>query len=239
MVVWRLEGRLALRRRRVFALNLLVPLALVAAVAVGGAPAPHAAAVYAVLFTFFGVFGSAIPFVRDAERGLLGRVVLTGISLPRLAVGRTLAGAAVDLLQLLPSLLLLGVLAGAGATSLAWLCALTLLTLLWANALGIWVASLARSIAEAALFGAVASLLLLHGAGVFRTPLPGSAAAGVEGLLPPSHLHQALLETIGRGAVALPPQALLAALLGSLAALAVTAAAAPALVRRLGLPAVR
>ena len=59
-VVWGLEWRIAVTRRRLLVLNTLVPLLLVVPVATGAAPAVHAAAVYTVLFAIFSTFGSAI-----------------------------------------------------------------------------------------------------------------------------------------------------------------------------------
>ena len=78
-MIWSLEWRAALAARRLFALNTGVPFALVAAVALGGAPRVHAAMVYTLLIAFFGTFGGAIPLVRDAESGLFGRLVLAGV----------------------------------------------------------------------------------------------------------------------------------------------------------------
>lgn len=236
MLVWRTEEQLALRRRRLFALNVLVPLVLVAALTLGGAPGFHAAAVYVVLFTFFGVFGSAIPLVRDGERGLLQRIWLSGFPLGRYLVERTLSGALLDVLQLLPALGVVLAGAGLGVHRIGVLAVALLATVLAANALGVWVAALARSIAEAALMGAVISLFLLHGAGVFRTPSPGSPGASIEALLPFTALHDALLSVLTPGA-ALPVAAALAegavACAGALALLLLTALAAPRLVGRL------
>ena len=50
-----------------------------------------------------------------------------------------------------------------------------------------------RSLAKAALFSAVSTLLLLHASGVFRTPLPGSFGAAFESVAPFRTLHEALL----------------------------------------------
>ena len=195
LVVWRLEWSRAVRRPRLLQLNVAVPLVLVASLALGGAPAVHASVAYATLFVFFATFGSAIPLVRDAESGLLGRVILTGAHPGGLLVQRCLAGAALDVLQLLPSVLLIGVV---GAPAKIPMTVATLaLTLLIANILGAWIAALARSVAEAALFGAVVALLLLHVSGVFRTPPDGSLADLAQTLAPFSALHASLLALSG------------------------------------------
>jgi hypothetical protein len=192
-IVWELEWRIALKRRRLFVLNVLVPLLLVTSIAVGGAPAVHAAAVYAVLFTIFGTFGSAIPLVRDAGSGLAGRVLRGGVPASTYLLQRTAAGATIDIIQLAPALAVASV--GAGATPRGFAVALAALagTVWVASLLGCLVAGLTRSLAEAALFSAVGTLLLLHASGVFRTPMPGTIGALVEAVAPFRALHEALL----------------------------------------------
>lgn len=198
-LAWELEWAVALRRLRLFALNVAVPLLLVAPVAWAGAPPAHAAAVYAVLFVLFGTFGAAIPLLRDGEDGILGRLLLTGLPPASLLLGRAAAGAVLDTLQLLPALavILLAASADAGAAVLA--VPALLLALLFANLLGATVAGAAGSVAEGALFAAVAALLLLHGSGTFRTPIPGGAWASVERWLPFRVLHEYLLAVSGGG----------------------------------------
>ncbi len=189
----RLEWRLSLRRKRLFALNVGVPLLLVVPLALGAAPAFHAAAVYAVLFVLFGTMGSAIPVLRDAESGFLGRVVMTGLPPGRFVVERTAAQVGVDLVQLSPSVILIVALSGGGARDFLVLAATLALALAAANLVGLWVASAARSMAEGALFAAVATLFLLHGSGVFRTAQAGGWGARFEALLPFGPLHRELL----------------------------------------------
>ena len=156
--MWRLEWRLALRRRRLLLLNTAIPLLLVLPLAAGRAPAYHASAAYAVLFVLFGTFGSAIPLLRDGEDGPLRRVILRGIPERVLLAERILAGAVLDTLEILPALLVVSWLGGAGGPALATLLASVPPALLAANLVGCWVAALARSIAE--------------GAGSCRPPLP-------------------------------------------------------------------
>ena len=195
--VWWLEWRQATRRRRVFVLSMMVPLVLVTAVAAGRAPAPHAALVYTVLFTFFGTFGAGIPWARDAERGWTHRLLLTGISPAGAAAQRWLASALLDLAQLVPSLGLIAVAYRADAGELLNLLLWVAIGLLVANALGILVASLARSLAETALLASVSALLLLHAAGVFRSPLPGSLAETIARFVPFHYMHQAIAGAVG------------------------------------------
>lgn len=195
--IWRLEWRIALRRRRLFFLNCGIPLLLVAPLVLGGAPVFHAAAALAVLFVLFGTFGSAIPLLREGQSGLLRRILLTGASEPRILLERVLASTLVDFVQLIPSLVLVLLAWGASAPVWGTLPPVLLLTLAVANLLGIWIAAAARSLAEGALFAAVVSLFLLHGSGVFRTASPGSAGALLEATLPFGPLHQLLLAAGG------------------------------------------
>lgn len=192
-LVWSLEWRIAFARRRLFLLNVLVPLSLVTAIAFSNAPAVHAAAVYAILFAIHGTFGSAIPLVRDAEAGLVGRIAGAGIPARNILLERAGAGACLDAIQLAPSLGVAAWAAGASWTAVS-AAVVALLGGLWvANLLGAVVATLARSIAEAALFAAVSALLLLHVSGVFRTGAPGSLSARLEALAPFRALHESLL----------------------------------------------
>ena len=191
--VWSLEWRIALRRRRLLVLNLGIPLLLVVPIAFSTAPAFHAAAAYAVLFVLFGVFGSSIPLLREGEEGLLRRMVLTGSPEAPLLVQRLTAGAALDTVQLLPALTI--ILWSGGAPRSVWALAFLLLppTLWVTNLLGAWVAAAARSLAEGALFAAVTGLFLLHGSGVFRTPVEGEFSALLESMLPFGPMHRVLL----------------------------------------------
>ncbi len=229
-----MEWTLALRRRRLFILNVGIPLLLVLPLALGGAPVFHAAAVYAVLFTLFGTMGSAIPLLREGEAGLLRRIVLTGYPARRHLLERIAAGTLVDFLQLLPSLFLILMLGSPQAS--VWLVAPTLLflALAAANLVGLWVAALARSLAEGALFAAVTSLFLLHGSGVFRTPVADGAGAYLQRLLPFGPLHRVLLEASG-GTPSLPPlQGVGFGVLLTLGFLVLTAGCAAFLSARLG-----
>jgi ABC-2 type transporter len=195
--IWWLEWRQAARRPRVMVLSVLVPLAVVAGVAFGGAPAPHAALVYTVLFTFFGTFGAGIPWARDSERGLIHRLLLTGFGTPGLVLQRWACGALLDLLQLLPAALCIMLAYRADVGASARLVAAIAVGLLAANALGILVAVIARSLAETALLASVAALLMLHAAGVFRTPEPGGVAAALQHAVPFYYMHSAVRAAVG------------------------------------------
>jgi hypothetical protein len=233
--IWKLEWAGAIRRRRLVVLNVLVPLLLVVPLTVGGAPAYHASAAYAVLFVFFGTFGSAIPLLRDGDGGPLRRIVLTGYPEGSFVLERALAGAAIDLVELSPALVFILWSGRADPSSWGAASAAAPLALLAANLIGIWVAGIARSIAEGALFATIASLFLLHGSGVFRTPLPGTVGATVEAILPYRALHEAFLSGVAGGPA---PQLAELALPGALltVVLALTWGVAPTLLERVSSP---
>jgi hypothetical protein len=210
-----------------------VPLLLVAPIALAGAPTAHAAAVYSVLFVLFGVFGSAIPLVRDGASGLLTRWHLAGMPARELIGSRIAAQTVLDFIEALPATAFILVAgsrgAGGGSAASALLLALPF-TLLVANAIGAWAAALARSLAEAALFASVLSLLLLHAAGTFRTPDAGSPGAVLERFSPFRTLHEAFLGAAGGGTV--DGAGWTPALLGGAALLLATAAMGPFLIGR-------
>lgn len=218
LAAWTLEWRTALGRRRLLVLNVLIPLALVAPIALAGAPAVHRAAVYAVLFALFGTFGSAIPLLRDAERGFVRRVALTPLSPAGILLGRAAATTTLDFLQLAPAAALAGIFRDPVSP------VVLLGSLAFANLFGTWVAAAVRSIAEGALFCAVGALFLLHASGVFRTPA-GPVGRFIEALAPYRALHEHLLGVAAHGSAALG----LAVLLGG----ALTAVLAKPLLRSL------
>lgn len=197
------ELRLALAQRRLFILNTLVPLALVLPIALSAAPRAHAAVVFTMLFTFFGVFGQAIPLARDAERGLTGRYFLAGMSAHSFFVQRIAVHALIDFVQLAPTLVAIVLAYGGTGAAAGRLVAATVLALVLANSIGALIATVTHSIAEAALFASMTALLALHAAGVFRTPAAGSVAEAMQHVSPLAGLHQAMQEaTSGRLATA-------------------------------------
>jgi ABC-2 type transporter len=219
-LVFRLEMQRALQRRRLFILNVMMPLLLCLPIAFAGAPPQHAAAVFAVLFVLFGTFGAAIPALRDAENGIVTRLNALPLSPAGAVLGRAAAGACLDGLQLLPALAA-ALVAGQREPVAFFVLPIALFaTILIANLTGLWIATIARSVAEGALFAAVAALLLLHASGAFRTPVPGSLGARIENIAPYRVLHEALLASL---AGSLPPSILAGLLPHLLIAVGLTA----------------
>lgn len=196
--IWRLSWRLALRRRRLLAWNVLVPVLLLVPVITSGAAATHRAVVVAVFVTFFGAYGSCIPLLRDGMSGWTEKVLLTGYGGRRWLVERLLAGTSIDFMELLPVNLLLLLLLGAPlGDRLLPLLAATALALLFSNLIGILVAAGVRALGEAALGCAVLSLFALHFSGVFRTPASGSVGAVLEAWSPLRPVHEVWVGLLG------------------------------------------
>ena len=223
-----LEWQRALRRRRALALNVIVPLALVAALPAGNAPPVHAAVVCSVLFAFFGTFGSAIPLVRDAETGRLATLLYAGAGPRPLLVQRILGNALLDTLQLAPSAVVLGIAYRGSALPALVICLAC--ALISANVLGTWIAVLTRSIGEAALVGSVSALVLLHLGGAFRTPLPDTWQSAIAPFSPFYSMHHAVLAAFGATPSAGINAAIPGAFITATAALATVALAAPSIV---------
>lgn len=202
--IWRLRWRLALRRRRLLVWNLLVPMILLVPVVASGAAGSHRAVVVAVFAAFFGAYGSCIPLIRDGMSGWAEKVRLTGYGGRRWLVERTAASTAIDFAELLPVNLVLLLVARAPLAAAAPVLGATLFALVFANFLGVLVAAGVRALGEAALGCAVVSLFALHAAGVFRTPLAGSAWETVERFSPFRWVHEAWLIAIRGEAPPLP-----------------------------------
>ncbi|MFW6084778.1 MAG: ABC transporter permease [Gemmatimonadota bacterium] len=196
---WRQTWKLTLRRRRLFAWNVAIPVLLLVPVVTSGAAASHRAIVLAVFVAFFGAYGSCIPLIRDGMSGWVEKVLLTGYEGRRWLAERTAACAAIDLLQLLPATVLLLWLVDASARTALLVLVATALALAFANLLGVLVAAVVRALGEAALGCAVFSLFALHAAGVFRTPAPGSAWDVAERWSPFRPVHEVWLSALRRG----------------------------------------
>ncbi|MEE9208433.1 MAG: ABC transporter permease [Gemmatimonadota bacterium] len=215
--VWRLQWAVALRRRRLLLWNLLVPALLLVPVALSGAAAVHKAVVFTLFFAFFGAYGSCIPLIRDGGSGWAEKVLLTGYGARPWLVERLLASAALDWAQLVPVTLVLVWLASGSPTDTAAILTAQAVALLFANLLGIAVAAVVKSLAEAALGCAIVCLVALHLAGVFRAPTVGTWAETASQLSPFRPLLEVWRSTLRDGITGLsvswlPPLALAAAL---------------------------
>lgn len=197
---WRQTWQVALRRRRLFAGNVLIPIVLLAPVVTSDAAGSHRAVVVAVFVAFFGAYGSCIPLIRDGMSGWAEKVLLTGYGGRRWLAERTAASIAIDLLQLLPAMLLLLWMVDASVDVALPVLVAIAVALAFANLLGVFVAAAVRALGEAALGCAVISLFALHAAGVFRTPATGSAWEVAERWSPFRPVHELWLGALNGSA---------------------------------------
>lgn len=202
--VWSLEWRIARGRTRRWAWSVAVPLLLLVPVAASAAAPPHRATVYGLFVVFYGLFGAAAPVVRDADRGWIERLLLTGYGARSWLAERTAAHAAQDSIQLAPALVAVCWIEGTVAAPATWAATAggVLLALLVGNLLGTVVAAAVRSLAEGALVSAAVGLVSLHLSGAFRPPAAESwqeAAAAASPFLP---ALVSLREVAGAGAAA-------------------------------------
>ena len=229
-LVWGLEWRLALSKKRELALRVLAPLALVLVIATGPLPALAGVATYAVFFIAFGHFGAALPTLRDAETGITSRVVRGGVSPASYLMQRVAASSALALVELLPATLVAAAFLNASTAEI--------LIALGALAVGIWIASLlgvmaaaaSRSRTELAVICGVGLILLFHMSGVFQSPSAGGPAATLEGVAPFRAVHEAFVTMVAGGAV----RGAAAALVWALALSTVVWLLAPRLTAALG-----
>jgi hypothetical protein len=200
-LVWGIEWRLALSRKRDLALRVLAPLSVVFVIASGAVPAVAAVASYAVLFIAFGHYGAALPVLSDADRGIISRVVRGGVSPASYLLQRAAASAALAVLELIPASLVAAAFLNASTSEI--LIALGAITIcLWiASLMGVMAAAVSRSASELGVLCGVGLVLLLHMSGVFHTPSPDGLGALLESASPFRALHEAFVTMVAGGPV--------------------------------------
>ena len=169
---------------RALLIKLGVPLLLTLPLLLGHAPSFWAATLLTVLCAMVGAVGSAVGLARARQSGLLARLAVTPRSGARLLLGWSLAGAAVDALQLLPMLAAIWVIGRGDPVSGAALLPAVVAVLLLASALGCAVSLLGSGVGEVLLDVAVLLAPLLFLGGVF-TGVPRSGWRAVAAAVDP------------------------------------------------------
>lgn len=200
-LVWGIEWKVALARKRDLALCVVTPLAIVLVVATGAVPVGARPAVYTALFAGCGVVRTAFPVLRDGERGMVLRVLRGGVSPASYLLQRAAAGATMSFVQLLPALFVAVAFLGASAPEALLVLGAFALTLWIVSVLGVLAAAASRSPTEAAALCLVGVLLLLHMSGTLHAPAPGGYGALLEGVSPFRALHEALAALVSNGGV--------------------------------------
>lgn len=177
---WQKELLEASRDRRAFVLKFLLPLLLLAPLALGAVPAPMKAVGFSVAILFIGVFGASVRLIHLRESRMLERMAVLPVPPRGLMAEYVLASAFLDGVQLLIPLALV---VGSGGYSISSVTVILLVypaALIGANALGVLVASLSASAAEGHLFAVLSVILVAGLSGV----VPGADAGWSSWLLP-------------------------------------------------------
>lgn len=215
---WQKELLEASRGRRAFALKFLLPLLLLAPLALGAVPASMKAGGFSAAVLFIGIFGASVRLIHLRDSRMLERMAVLPVPSHRLSAEYVLASASLDGVQLLIPLILL-IATGEYSVSSVTVILLTYpAALIGANALGVLVASFSASAAEGHLF----AIILVMGVAVLSVfSLPGVAGSWSAWLLPFGPFAAALRASPGGAPVAAVPIAWLSAvaLLGLVLAL--------------------
>lgn len=206
---WQKELLEATRGRRAFALKFLLPLLLLAPLAVTAVPVPMKAVGFSAAVLFIGVFGSSVRLIHLRDSRMLERMAVLPVPPHRISAEYILAGALLDGVQLLLPLILLIAIGRYSLPGVAVILLIYPATLIGANALGVLVASLSASAAEGHLF----AVLSVIGAAVLSGFVPPVTGAGgwSSWLLPFGSLTAALRTSTDGAATAAVPIAWLSA----------------------------
>jgi len=228
-LVWGLEWRLVLSRKRDLALCILSPLALVLILGTGAVSHLTASACYALLFTSCGALRTLLPLLKDVERGMTARVLQGGVAPGAYLIGRAAAGASVSLVQLLPSVVAAALFLSASPMEVLLALAALAITLWTVSLVSVLAGAVGRSRSEALGLAGVTLLLLLHMSGVFRVPPTGGLGAALEEASPFRALHESFVAMVSGGS----PHGGIAELAWGIGLAALLLALAPALTRPL------
>jgi ABC-type multidrug transport system permease subunit len=194
--VWQRELVEFSQRRRALVIKILFPLLVGIPLLFSGAPVIYVAMALTMLVAIIGALGAGAVLTRERLLGLSLRYRTLPVTPGRLLLERLSINAAIDLVQLLPVLLLVGIRHPEG---LAWWPALLLATcavLLIGNLIGAVASMLSDSPGEVMLYVFIPLLPVLYLSGVF-TPLKQPALLVISRFLPFSYLHEALLGALG------------------------------------------
>jgi hypothetical protein len=204
---WQKELLEASRGRRAVALKFLLPLILLAPLALGAVPASMKAIGFSVAVLFIGVFGSSVRLIHLRDSRMLERMAVLPVPPHVLAGEYILASSFLDGVQLLVPLVLLIATGGYSISSATMILLAYPAALIGANALGVFVAALSASAAEGHLF----AVLSVIGAAGLSGAVPGVDAGWSSWLLPFGPFGATLLTSAGVVSLAAVPIAWLSA----------------------------
>ncbi len=193
--IWQRELVEFAQRRRALVIKLAFPLVFGIPLVLA-APPQYAAISLTMLIAIIGALGAGAVLTRERESGLTLRYRTLPVSPGRLLIERLSTSALIDLLQVTPVLVLIGL---RHPSQFTWWPALILSTaavLLIGNLMGAVASTLTDSAGEVMLYVFLPLLPLLYLSGVF-TPLTQPVLLAISRLLPFSYLHESLLGTLG------------------------------------------
>lgn len=199
------------RRPRALTLKLAYPLVVGLPLLFSSAPPFYASMALTMLAATLSALGTGAVFARERSSGLQLRFRVLPVPAWRQLLDRLAGAAAIDLLQLLPLLVVLGGLHPSGAGWWPALAATLAGTILLCNAVGALASSFAGSPAEVMLYVLLPLLPAFYLSGLFVPPA-GAFMQAVAAVLPFSHLHAALDGALGGAAIEPTSMALLAGL---------------------------
>jgi ABC-2 type transporter len=194
--VWQRELAELLRRPRPLAIKMLFPLAVAVPLLHSAAPAFYAAMALTMLLATMAPLGAGAVLTRERAAGILLRYRLLPAAPRLVGLQRLLAGAAIDLLQVAPVLVLVMTDRPAAARWWPGLWLGAAATLLAGNVLGALASTVTRSPGEVMLYVLLPVLPGFYLAGVF-TPFSDPLRQAISRLIPFSYLHEALLGALG------------------------------------------
>ena len=193
--IWQRELVEFAQRRRALVIKLVFPLVFGIPLVIA-APPRYAAITLTMLVAIIGALGAGAVLTRERQSGLTLRYRTLPVTPGRLLIERLSAGAAIDLLQVTPVLVLIAV---RHPSRFVWWPALVLSTaavLLIGNLMGAVASTLSDSPGEVMLYVFIVLLPLLYVSGVFTT-LTEPVLLAASRLLPFSYLHEALVGALG------------------------------------------
>jgi ABC-type multidrug transport system permease subunit len=194
--VWQRELLEFVQRRRALVVKLLFPLLVAIPLLVSRAPVFYVAMALTMLITIVGALGAGAVLTRERLVGLTVRYRTLPVTPGRLLLERLSINAAIDLAQLAPVLLLIGLRHPSGFPWWPSLLLTTMAVLLTGNLLGAVASVLSDSPGEVMLYVFIPLLPILYLSGVF-TPLTEPALLVISRFLPFSYLHEAILGALG------------------------------------------
>src|SRR5215207_3494298 len=221
---WKKDVALFFSRRFALILKMLYPMAIIVPVAASGMPAKYAAAVIGIVAVMAGTFGAGESLTVDLNDGILARVALTPLSPYRIVFEVLAVNAVLDLVQLLPSLLIVYLLY---PVPVVWMLAATITvfaTLVTANCIGVFIANFTSSPADVLLYATAILFPLIYVSGFFRNQNPTGVLATLRDFVPFAYMNDALKTVFGLQAGTTPVEvfvypALICALLVALVCL--------------------